>query len=62
MSDFCVHIRHVFTLRNEWILCASKKRNNLTGGVTLVYMCEYVSYMYTNVAHSVMWIRFLHVH
>ena len=36
MSDFCVHIRNVFTLGNEWLLCTYKKRIHITEGVTFV--------------------------
>ena len=37
MSEFCVHIRNVFTLRNEWLLCTYKKRIHITEWVIFVY-------------------------
>ena len=38
MSDFCVRIRNVFTLGNEWLLWTYKKRIHITEGVTFVYI------------------------
>ena len=38
MGDFCVHIRNVFTLGNEWLLCTYKKRIHITEWVTIVYI------------------------
>ena len=31
MSGFCMHVRNVFTLQNEWFLYAYKKRIHITG-------------------------------
>ena len=40
MGDFGVHIRNVFTLGNEWLLCTYKKRIHIAEWETFVYIQE----------------------
>ena len=59
MSDFYVHIRNVFTLRNEWLLCTYKKRIHITEWVTLrriVTLCTYKKRI-----HITEWVTFMYI-